>query len=421
MNNPFKNAQEQLDKVASFLDVKADLLAVLRMPQRIVEINIALEMDSGEIKVFRGFRSQHNNALGPFKGGIRFHQDVTKDEIMALSLWMTWKTAVAGIPFGGAKGGVAVNPKELSERELEKLSRGYIRAIAPFIGPKTDVPAPDVGTNPQIMAWMLDEYKIYNRYKNYKENELLAALTGKPLEKGGSLGRVQATGRGGLYVLEQLVRELRLNPQKTTVAVQGIGNVGYWFAQLAHERGYRVVALSDSKGGVYSQRGLNPKEVLRYKKETGSVVGFPGTKTITNRKLLALPIDILVPAALENVITLKNARWIKAKVVLEMANGPTTPEADEVLGRKGVLVIPDILTNAGGVVVSFFEWEQNMKGERWAEAEVNKKLKRKIIKAFLEVWRVSQEKRVDFRKAAYVLAVGKVIKAMIKKPPNLIF
>ncbi len=443
MHNPFQNAQEQLGKATKYLKVPADVLRVLREPQKVLEINIPVRMDNGEVRVFRGFRSQHNNALGPYKGGIRFHPGVTKEEVMALSMWMTWKCAVAGIPFGGGKGGVIVNPKELSAGELERLSRGYARLIAPIIGPKIDVPAPDVNTNPQIMEWMVEEYRQWatenfpvhdslrensrGSHKSSRRSQArtakilsptsLAAFTGKPVELGGSLGRTEATGRGGVFILNELSKHLDVSKKELGIAIQGMGNVGCFFAELAVEQGYRIVALSDSKGGIAvrdeKKDGLDPKKVMAWKEKTGSVVGFPGTKTITNEELLELNVEILVPAALENVINEKNAGRIKAVAVIEMANGPTTPEADEILAKNGVVVVPDILANAGGVTVSYFEWEQNMKGEKWTEDKVNDRLKAKMIRAFGEVWDVREKKKLDLRKAAYILAVDKVAKAMV--------
>ena len=447
MENPFLNAQEQLEKVAKYLDISADFLEVLKVPQKVLEVNIPVKMDNGKIRVFRGFRSQHNNALGPYKGGIRFHPGVTKEEVMALSIWMTWKCGVAGIPFGGGKGGVVVDPKELSEGELERLSRGYVRAIAPVIGARVDVPAPDVGTNGKIMEWMVEEYKkIYNNdknYKIYKDNEILATFTGKPVELGGSLGREQATGRGGVYVLQALLDKLNpkskyrtpkqyqnsndknskqdfefpasnfVLPQPVRIAVQGIGNVGYWFAKIAQEAGFEIVAISDSKGAIMGKIE-DVKAVKEYKEKTGSVVGFPGTKPITSHELLTTDCDVLVPAALENVITAENADKIKAKIIVEMANGPTTPEADEILNKKGVIIVPDVLANSGGVTVSAFEWEQNMKGEKWDERRVNERLEKTITEAFEKVWKIKEEKNVDLRQSAYILAVDKVAKAMLK-------
>jgi len=403
MENPFLNAQKQLENVAEYLDISSDILEILKVPQAVLEVNIPVRMDGGEIRVFRGFRSQHNNALGPYKGGIRFHPNVTKEEVMALSMWMSWKCAVAGIPFGGGKGGVAVNPKELSEGELERLSRGYARAICPLIGPEVDVPAPDVGTNGKIMNWMMEEVGG------------LATFTGKSVEKGGSLGREQATGRGGVCVLHALlakqISNFKFQISNCRVAVQGFGNVGYWFAKLAQGAGFEIMAISDSKGGIVGDL-RNMESVREWKEKSGSVVGFRGTKTITNEELLELDCDVLVPAALENAITRDNADKIKAKIIIEMANGPITPEADEILNKKGILVVPDILANSGGVTVSSFEWEQNRRGEKWPESTVNNKLEEKITGAFEEVWKTKEDKKVDLRLAAYILAVDKVVKAM---------
>lgn len=407
MENPFENAQKQLSQVAQFLALDPNILEALRLPMRVVAVNIPVRMDYGGIRLFKGFRSQHNNALGPFKGGIRFHPAVTEDEVKALSMWMTWKCSVADIPFGGGKGGVVVDPKELSLGELERLSRGYIRAIAPLIGPQVDVPAPDVNTNPQIMAWMRDEYeKIVG-------HETPAVLTGKPVEKGGSLGRTEATGRGGVFVLDELAKKMGIEAKKLKVAVQGMGNVGYFFAELAYARGYQIVALSDSKGAICDENGLDPKKVLAHKEKTGSVIDFPGAEKLTNEQLLELPVDILVPAALENVITPVNAVKVQAKAIIEMANGPTMPEADEILEKREIIVIPDILANAGGVTVSYFEWEQNMKQEKWPEEKVNQKLEEKMVRAFEMVWKTAVERKVNQRKAAYILAVDKVAKAMV--------
>ena len=421
MENPFLDAQGQFDKVAKYLDVPRDILAILRQPQKVLEVNIPVRMNSGEVRVFRGFRSQHNNSLGPFKGGIRFHPNVSKEEVMALSMWMSWKCAVAGIPFGGGKGGVIVNPKELSEKELERLSREYVRAIAPIIGPRVDVPAPDVGTDAKIMGWMVEEYQKNQKNKEDK-GEILATFTGKPVKIGGSLGRTEATGRGGVYVLQQVAKQFKVQSAKCKVAVQGMGNVGFWFAKIAQEEGFKIIAVSDSKGGILleeqekkeGQEGLGVNKVAEYKEKTGSVIGFPGTKTITNDQLLTTDCDILVPAALEGVITKENAGKIKAKIVVEMANGPITPEADEILNKKGIIVIPDILANSGGVTVSYFEWEQNMKGKKWTEKDVNKKLEKTIVGAFGDVWEIREKYKVDLRKAAYILAVDKVAKAMLE-------
>lgn len=411
--NPLLNAQKQLEKVAKYLKISPDILEILKWPQRVLEVNIPVKMDNGEIKVFRGFRIQHNNSLGPYKGGIRFHLEVTKEEVMALSMWMTFKCAVAGVPFGGGKGGVVVDPKELSGGELERLSRGYIQAINPIIGPYADVPAPDVGTDGRVMEWMTDAYASEVKTKNLKlkNNEILATFTGKPIEAGGSLGRKEATGRGGVYVLQEITKQIfnyQLSNSKIKIAVQGLGNVGYWFAKLAQEAGFEIVAVSDSRGGTMGSLS-NLSDLIEHKEKTGSVIGFPGTKTITNEELLELPVDIIVPAALESVITAENAPKIKAKIIIEMANGPITSEADEILKKKKILVVPDILANCGGVIVSYFEWKQNIEGKRWSEERVNQELKNKIARVFKGAWDIRKKYKVDMRTAAYMLAIEKII------------
>ncbi|MEM0231451.1 MAG: Glu/Leu/Phe/Val dehydrogenase [Candidatus Woesearchaeota archaeon] len=407
--NPFQMAQSQFEEVARLIKLEDEYYNILKEPERFVEVKIPVKMDDGTTKVFTGYRSQHNNSRGPYKGGIRFHQNVTPEEVKALSMWMTWKCSVVGIPFGGGKGGVVVNPKELSKGELERLSRGYIRAIAPIIGEDTDVPAPDVGTDAQVMEWMLDEYeKIIGR-------KAPAVITGKPVNNHGSKGRELATSRGGLFVLMRALQTLNTNSEGITAAVQGFGNVGLGFAKLAYESGIKIVAVSDSTGGIYSQEGLNIPEVIKHKEATGSVQNFKGTKNITNEELLELKTDVLVPAALEGQITHKNADRIKAKIVLELANGPTTPEADEILTKKGILVIPDILANSGGVAVSYFEWLQNKQGKYWEEDKVNSELKKLMEKAFEEVYNVYKEKKVSMRMAAGIVAVQKVVEEMKKK------
>lgn len=416
--NPFTNATKQLENAAELLNLNKNVLEILKNPKRVLEVSIPVEMDSGEIKVFKGYRSQYNDALGPFKGGIRFHPEVNLSEVKALSAWMTWKCAVVGLPLGGGKGGVIVDPKKMSDKEIEKLSRGYARAMKDFIGPEKDIPAPDVYTNPQIMAWMMDEF---SKTKGYN---VPGVVTGKPLEIGGARGRSFSTAQGGIYVLEKSVKKLKLNSQKTTAAIQGFGNAGSFMAKILSALGYNVVAVSDSKGGiemsqksvkskVKSQKSgcLNIKDVVKFKKETGSVVGFPGAKTITNEQLLKLDVDVLVPAALENVITKENAGQIKAKLIIELANGPVTPEADIELEKKGVIVIPDILANAGGVIVSYFEWVQNLQNYYWSERENISKLKAMIEKSFDEVWGKKECLNINMRLAAYVLAVERVAKA----------
>jgi glutamate dehydrogenase/leucine dehydrogenase len=409
MLNPYQNAVKQLRQVAELLGLDEKTIISLAQPDRVIRKEIRV----GE-KKFVAFRVQHNQARGPYKGGIRFHPGVTEDEVKALSMWMTWKCAVVGIPFGGAKGGVVVDPKELSSSELEQLSRGYVREFFEYLGPQRDVPAPDVNTDSQVMAWMRDEYE---KMAGHQEP---GVVTGKPVELQGSRGRTEATGLGGFYVLEQLIKksEIRNPKSEITIAVQGLGNVGYWLAKFASEAGYKVIAVSDSKGGVITegtennQRALNIDKVMEYKEKTGSVVGLPGTQTLSNEELLELPVDVVVPAALENVVTEENAGRIKAKVILEMANGPVTPEADEILRQRGVIVVPDVLANSGGVTVSYFEWAQNLQGYYWEKAEVVEKLAKIMDKAFDAVWKMAGDKKVDLRMGAYMVAVGRVVRAM---------
>jgi glutamate dehydrogenase/leucine dehydrogenase len=447
MNNPFQNALSQLDKASIYLknNRNAKYLEVLKQPEKIINVHFPVKMDNGEVRIFGGFRVQFNSARGPYKGGIRFHPQVSMDEVKALSFWMMVKCAVADLPLGGGKGGVTVDPKLLSEKELERLSRGYIQAIWRDVGPLVDVPAPDVNTNPKIMAWMIDEYqKLVSKsgLKITKKNEgkeILAMLTGKPLNKGGSQGRTEATGMGGMFVLQAVLAKLQEKKKNLTVAVQGFGNVGYFVAKLLSENGFKIVAVSDSRGGILKLKGKKPKagslkglnindlesldieKVMECKKQKGSLAGcycsggvcdVQGGMTITNNELLELPVDILVPAALENQISNDNAMRIQAKVILEMANGPTTPEADEILHKRGIIVVPDILANAGGVTVSYFEWIQNMKNEKWDVLVVNNKLKKTMNKAVSDVWNVKEKNKTTFRIAAFVLAVGRVLDAM---------
>jgi glutamate dehydrogenase len=407
MNNPFQNAQEQLRTAADILGLSQDIVAKLSEPDKVIPLNIEVEMDNGETKIFQGFRSQHSNARGPYKGGIRFHQNVSEDEVKALSMWMSWKTAVVDIPMGGGKGGVIVDPKQLSEAELERLSRGFVKELYKYIGPDVDVPAPDVNTTPQIMAWMVDEYAKQTG-KDLKE--VLATFTGKPLNLGGSEGRTEATGQGGVYILEELASEFGLTPDQTKIAVQGFGNVGYWFAKLAYDLGYKVVVLSDSKGGIFDSAGIDPEQALEYKKQNGKLVGFSGDE-ISNVDLLELDVDILVPSALENVITKNNAEKIKAKYIVEMANGPVTPEADKILHEKGIIFVPDILANAGGVTVSYFEWLQNKDDKYWTKEEVLEKLKPIMSKAYKSTREAMDQHKVNMRMGAYALAVSRVAEA----------
>lgn len=391
----------QLKQAAQIGKIKIDELKILEKPQRIIEVNLPVKMDSGKIEIFNGYRVQYSNKRGPYKGGIRFHEQVNMDEIKTLAFWMTIKCAVANIPFGGSKGGVTANPKKLSKKELENLTRAYTRAIADFIGPQKDVPAPDVNTTPQIMAWLMDEYSKIVKKKTP------AVVTGKPINLGGSLGRDTATAQGGIYVLLQSLKHRPL-PQKATVAIQGYGNAGFNAAKILHQLGFNIVAVSDSKGGIYGWN-LDPEAVLKHKEKTGSVIEFPQTKKISNEKILELPIDILAPAALENQITKKNAKNIKAKIVLELANGPTTPEADKILFKKKILVVPDVLTNAGGVTVSYFEWLQNVKNEKWDAEKVQQKLKQIMIKAFDAVWAIQKKYKIDMRTASYITALKRLV------------
>jgi glutamate dehydrogenase len=418
--NAFDNALAQLNKAAQILELDSSVLEKLKIPNHVHKATLKLVMDDGSFRELQAYRSQHNNARGPYKGGIRFHPNVTEDEVKALSLWMTMKCATVGIPLGGGKGGIIVNPKELSEKEVEKLSRAYVGAFYKFLGSKKDSPAPDVYTTPQIMAWMLDEYEKLAGVKDP------GMITGKPIENGGSEGRSFSTAQGGVYILEEAVKKVGKKPSETTVGIQGFGNAGSHMAKLLHGLGYKIVAVSDSKGGVYNEEGLVPEKVDKIKKAggmlgcycVGTVCSLEEIKTegpcrgVSNEELLELPIDVLVPAALENQITAQNAEKVQAKVVIELANGPTTPEADEILFKKDVLVVPDILANAGGVTVSYFEMDQNEKGEHWSEPEVLNKLEKIMRESFRAVWEVKEKHNIDMRTAAFVLAVGRVVEAM---------
>jgi glutamate dehydrogenase/leucine dehydrogenase len=405
--NPFETAKEQLQKAAELAGLDKDKVEQLKHPDRYVEVSIPVKMDSGEQKIFTGFRSQHNNARGPYKGGIRYHQQVNLDEVRALSFWMSFKNAVVNVPFGGGKGGVIVNPKELSAGELERLSRGYVKKIFPIIGPETDVPAPDVNTTGQIMGWMLDEYQ------KLSGNKSMATFTGKSLDNGGSQGREEATGFGGVYVFEEVIKSKAVNLHAgATVAIQGFGNVSTFFAQAAERLGYKVVALSDSKGGIYNPEGLSFEKVLSHKKSGGALKDFAGAKNISNSELLELPVDVLVPAALENVLTGDNAAKVKAKLIIEMANGPTAPAADMVFASRGIVVIPDILANSGGVCTSYYEWYQNMNGESWSREQVLEKLSAQIKQAYSDVLEQKDKHSCTFRTAAYILAAQRIIEKM---------
>ncbi len=403
--NPFKSAMQQLQNAAKILNLDEKTLAILSKPQRVISVSIPVKMDSGKTQVFQGFRVQYNDARGPFKGGIRYHPQVNLDEVKALAFWMSIKNAIVGVPYGGGKGGVAVDPKKLSKGELERLSRKFIDLIYKYIGPQVDVPAPDVNTTAEIMGWMVDEYsKLVGKFTP-------AVITGKPLNLGGSQGREEATGFGGVEILKQAAKDLKLK-KGSTVAIQGFGNVGSFFAELASENGFKVVAVSDSKSGIYDPKGLKVEQVKKFKKETGALKDFPGAKDVTNEKLLELPVNVLVPAALENQIHRGNARKIKAKMIIEMANGPTTPEADVILYKKGIWVIPDVLANSGGVATSYLEWSQNLSGLYWNREEVLKKLTSFMIAAWKNVLSSKEEYKTDFRNAAFILAIKQIAEAM---------
>ncbi len=405
--NPFTIAQRQLDEAAEILKLDPATHEMLRWPMRELHFTIPVRMDDGSVKVFHGFRVQYNDARGPAKGGIRFHPEETIDTVRALAAWMTWKTAVVNIPLGGGKGGVICNPKEMSMGELERLSRGYMRVAARLIGERRDVPAPDVYTTPQIMAWMMDEYEVI------REEHIPGIITGKPLEVGGSQGRGYATAMGGIYTVREAAKVLGIETKGATAAIQGYGNAGSFAHMLGvNVLGLKVVAVSDSKGGIYNPDGLDYDAVMAHKKSTGSVVGFPGTKEISNEYLLEMDVDVLFPSALEEVITEANASNIKAKIVAELANGPTTPEADLILHKNGVFVIPDFLCNAGGVTVSYFEQVQNAYNYYWSEDEVNAKLDAVMTKAFHDVDQMAKAKGVHNRMAAYLVSVDRVVRAM---------
>jgi glutamate dehydrogenase (NAD(P)+) len=405
--NPFRIAQIQFDMAAEYLKLDPGLRQILRTPKRVMEVSVPVKMDNGQTKVFTGFRVQHNVSRGPAKGGLRYHPNVTLDEVKALAAWMTWKTATVNLPYGGAKGGIVCDPKRMSKGELERMTRRYAAEIQPIIGPEVDIPAPDVYTDSQTMAWIMDTYAMTVGHATP------GVVTGKPVSIGGSEGRMDATGRGVLYVVEEACKVKKINLRGATVAIQGFGNVGSAVARLFAEKKAKIVAISDSRGGVHNPRGIDPLRALRYKERSGTVVGMPGASRISNDELLALKCDILVPAALENAITLHNADQIKAKIVAEAGNGPTTPHADEILSRKGVFVVPDILANAGGVTVSYFEWAQDLQGFFWQVQEVNSKLEFVMRRAFNDVHETMRKFHVYPRAAAYILAVGRVADATL--------
>ena len=407
--NPYRIAQIQFDLAAEYLKLDPGVRQILRSPKRVLEVSVPTKMDNGQIKVFTGYRVQHNMARGPAKGGIRYHPNVTVDEVKALATWMTWKTATVNIPFGGGKGGVVCDPKRMSKPELERMTRRYASEILPLIGPEQDIPAPDVYTDSQTMAWIMDTYSMTKGYSN------LGVVTGKPVSIGGSEGRKEATARGVLVVVEEACKVKKLPLRGASVAIQGFGNAGSLIARLFADKKARIVAISDSRGGVTNPRGIDPLKAMRYKERAGTVVGMPGTSRISNDDLLTMKCDILIPAALENVITLNNVEQLKARIVAEAANGPTTPHSDEVLARRGIMLLPDILTNAGGVTVSYFEWVQDLQSFFWSEAEVNAKLESVMRRAFLEVHEMSRKHRTHMRTGAYVLAVGRVSDATLAR------
>ena len=403
--NPFENALEQLDRAAKIGNINPEVLLRMRHAEREVHVSIPVTMDDGSLRIFEGYRVQHSSARGPYKGGIRFHGDTNIDEVRALALWMTMKCAVADIPMGGGKGGITVNPKELSKAEIERLSRGWVRGLYPVLGPQIDVPAPDMNTNPEIIGWMADEYA------KLTSDTTGAAFTGKPVGKGGSEGRSIATGMGGFYTFDALREHLHI-PTPATVAIQGMGNVGGNAAKIFEEHERRIVAISDSRGGVYEKNGLNVADVLAYKEKNGALKNFPGAEEISNEKLLELPVDCLIPAALENQITKENAHRIQARVIVELANGPTTTDADDILFSRGIMVVPDILANSGGVIVSTFEWEQNQKGEHWSERDVLEKMKTILETQARLIAKRASELKTDMRRAAFVVALERIATAL---------
>lgn len=399
------DCSEQIDKITRVLKLSQTEIDILTTPKKIIVLSFPIKLDSGRIQYFTGYRVQFNDALGPAKGGIRFHPELNIEEVKTLAFLMTLKCAVVNLPFGGAKGGVVINPSKFSKNELERISRAFMSELAEFIGPKKDIPAPDLNTNPEIMGWMLDEYeKVIGK-------KALAVVTGKPIELGGSKGREYSTSYGGAFVLHHILQELKLDQKDISIAVQGFGNVGMHIARILNEWGYKIVAVSGSKSGIYNKNGLDIPKVILHKNNTGSVINFKGSQKISNEKLLELDADVLIPAAIENVITKKNAHKIKAKIILEMANGPITPEADEILLKKNIKVIPDILANAGGVVVSYFEWVQNLENKYWSEDEVLKKLEEKMLYAVKDLYNACYRFNCNMREALYISAVKRILDA----------
>ncbi|MBV9597987.1 MAG: Glu/Leu/Phe/Val dehydrogenase [Chloroflexi bacterium] len=403
--NPFDDVLEQIDRAAAVLHPDPDSLEPLRHPRRQVVVSVPVMMDDGHLRIFEGYRVVYDNSRGPGKGGIRYHPEVNLDDCKALAAWMAWKCAIVDVPFGGAKGGVACDPLKLSDGEVERITRRYISEIFDLIGPTVDIPAPDVGTSPKVMAWVMDTFSMK---KGYVEP---GVVTGKPIPLGGSGGRLEATGRGLLFIMRETLKRVDRELAGSSVAIQGFGNVGSNAARLLRAAGAKVVAVSDVGGAIYDPRGLDLPRVSAYYRETGRLCGFPGTRKLDNAALLHLDVDVLLPAAMEDQITRDNAGEIQARIIVEGANGPTTPDADEILARRGVLVVPDILANAGGVVVSYFEWVQDRYGYFWKEAEVNERLEEKMVAAFDAVWNTRERFEVDARTAAYILAVDRIMEA----------
>ena len=405
--NPFEIAQKQIKSACDKLNADPAVYEILKNPMRVLEVSFPVKLDNGTVKTFIGYRSQHNNAVGPFKGGLRFHPGVTRDEVKALSTWMTFKCSVAGIPYGGGKGGMAIDPKEYSKDELERISKGFAKAISPIIGEKVDIPAPDVNTNGQIMSWMVDAYE------EVAGKSTKGVFTGKPLEFGGSLARTEATGYGVNLTAKKALAKLNIDVKGATYAVQGFGNVGFYTAYYAYKDGAKIVAFSNSHVAIYNENGIDMEAIIKDFEENGRILTNKGYgKDITNAELLGLEVDVLAPCALENQITSENADRVKAKVVAEGANGPTTPEADAVLFNKGIVVIPDILANSGGVVVSYFEWVQNLQSHYWTFEEVQQKEDALLSTAFEDVWKLAADYKVDLRNAAYMKSIERISKAM---------
>lgn len=410
MPTPFEAASSQIEAAAAYLNVPKDIVEMLKAPQRIIHLEFPVRMDDGKLRMFRAYRVQHNNVRGPYKGGIRYHQTVGIEEVKALASWMTWKCAVVNVPFGGGKGGVVCDPATLSKDELERVTRRFTKELSNNIGPDIDIPAPDMNTNPQVMAWILDTYNTHHNNNEY------GVVTGKPVEIGGSLGRNEATGRGGFYVIEHAIEKGDLpeieRVEATRFAVQGFGNVGANFAKIAFDAGATIVGLSQVEGAIYCEEGLNPYEVEHHISKTGEIIDFPGARNLSNEALLKSACDVLVPAALENQIRGRVAHSLKAKVVLELANGPTTPKADGILTARNRIVIPDILANAGGVTVSYFEWVQNLNHDIWTEDDVNRRLKRTMTESYDGVFEMARAHGTNLRTGSYILAIDRVVRAL---------